>query len=157
MRGVALVVFLGLIACATGDAATSAKASSELREWRTADGKPNFSAPAPRLPDGKPALSGTWEPSDNRYVGNIAAGMDRWSAVVEATCHRVRPILLTAAAAILAMIPIASEGFWGPMAFAIMGGLVVATVLTLLALPAMYAAWFRVKRHDPGEGAPAHG
>ncbi|MDR3437474.1 efflux RND transporter permease subunit [Telmatospirillum sp.] len=75
---------------------------------------------------------------------NIAAGMDRWDAVVEATCHRLRPILLTASAAILAMIPISSESFWGPMAFAIMGGLVVATLLTLLFLPAAYVAWFRI-------------
>ncbi|WP_404423278.1 efflux RND transporter permease subunit [Thalassospira australica] len=75
---------------------------------------------------------------------DIAAGHDRWSAIVEATCHRFRPILLTAAAAILAMIPIASDSFWRPMAMAIMGGLLVATLLTLLFLPAAYAAWFRV-------------
>ena len=61
-------------------------------------------------------------------------------------------IVLTAAAAVLAMIPLSRSVFWGPMAVAIMGGLVVATVLTLLALPAMYAAWFRVKR--PGAEAP---
>jgi len=75
---------------------------------------------------------------------NIAEGLDRWEAVVEATCHRLRPILLTAAAAILGMIPIASESFWGPMAYAIIGGLMVATVLTLLFLPAAYVAWFRI-------------
>ena len=75
---------------------------------------------------------------------NVADGMERWEAVIEATCHRLRPILLTAAAAILGMIPIASESFWGPMAFAIIGGLMVATVLTLLFLPAAYVAWFRV-------------
>jgi multidrug efflux pump subunit AcrB len=80
---------------------------------------------------------------------DIAAGHDRWTAVVEATCHRVRPIMLTAAAAILAMIPIASDSFWRPMALAIMGGLVVATLLTLLFLPAAYAAWFRI--HEPAK------
>ncbi len=76
---------------------------------------------------------------------NIAAGIDRWEALVEATCHRLRPIMLTAAAAILGMIPIASDSFWRPMAMAIMGGLAVATVLTLLFLPAAYAAWFRIR------------
>jgi multidrug efflux pump subunit AcrB len=81
---------------------------------------------------------------------DIAAGHDGWSAVVEATCHRVRPIMLTAAAAILAMIPIAGDSFWRPMAMAIMGGLVVATLLTLLFLPAAYAAWFRIR--EPEEG-----
>ena len=75
---------------------------------------------------------------------NLREGMDRRAALVDATCHRMRPILLTAAAAILAMIPIAFESFWGPMAVAIMGGLVVATVLTLLFLPALYAVWFRI-------------
>ncbi len=61
-------------------------------------------------------------------------------------CAACRPIILTAAAAVLAMIPLSRSVFWGPMAVAIMGGLIVATALTLLALPAMYAAWFRVKR-----------
>jgi hypothetical protein len=64
--------------------------------------------------------------------------------------HRFRPILLTAAAAILGMVPIAPTIFWGPMAYAIMGGLAVATVLTLIFLPALYVAWFRIKRPDPG-------
>ncbi|MCX7272416.1 MAG: efflux RND transporter permease subunit [Burkholderiales bacterium] len=67
-------------------------------------------------------------------------------AVVEAAVRRFRPIVLTAAAAVLAMIPLTRSVFWGPMAVAIMGGLVVATALTLLSLPAMYAAWFRVPR-----------
>jgi multidrug efflux pump subunit AcrB len=71
-------------------------------------------------------------------------GMDRHAAIVEATMHRLRPILLTAAAAILGLLPIASEVFWGPMAFAMMGGLLVATILTLVFLPALYAAWYRV-------------
>ncbi len=75
-----------------------------------------------------------------------ARGLPAWDAIVESAVRRLRPIVLTAAAAVLAMIPLSRSGFWGPMAVAIMGGLVVATVLTLLALPAMYAAWFRVKR-----------
>ena len=75
-----------------------------------------------------------------------AAGMPAWQAIVESAVRRLRPIVLTAAAAVLAMIPLSRSVFWGPMAVAIMGGLVVATALTLLALPAMYAAWFRVPR-----------
>jgi multidrug efflux pump len=74
-----------------------------------------------------------------------ARGVPAWDAIVEAAVRRFRPIILTAAAAVLAMIPLSRSVFWGPMAVAIMGGLVVATVLTLLSLPAMYAAWFRVK------------
>ena len=77
---------------------------------------------------------------------DIAAGHDRWTAVVDATVRRFRPIVLTALAAILAMIPLTRSAFFGPMAVAIMGGLTIATVLTLLFLPALYAAWFRVKR-----------
>jgi multidrug efflux pump len=77
------------------------------------------------------------------------AGVPTWDAIVESAVRRLRPIVLTAAAAVLAMIPLSRSVFWGPMAVAIMGGLVVATVLTLLALPAMYAAWFRVKRNEP--------
>ena len=73
-----------------------------------------------------------------------AHGRHPWDAVVEATMHRFRPILLTAAAAILGMIPIAPTVFWGPMAYAIMGGLAVATLLTLVFLPALYVAWFRI-------------
>ncbi len=83
-----------------------------------------------------------------------AAGVPTWNAIVEAAVRRLRPIVLTAAAAVLAMIPLSRSVFWGPMAVAIMGGLIVATVLTLLALPAMYAAWFRVRRPDP---EPAQG
>jgi len=75
----------------------------------------------------------------------IAAGRPAWDAVVEATMNRTRPILLTAAAAILGMIPIAPTVFWGPMAYAIMGGLAVATALTLVFLPTLYVLWFRVK------------
>jgi len=73
-----------------------------------------------------------------------ARGVPAWEAIVESAVRRLRPIVLTAAAAVLAMIPLSRSVFWGPMAVAIMGGLIVATVLTLLALPAMYAAWFRV-------------
>ncbi len=78
-----------------------------------------------------------------------ANGVPAWDAIVESAVRRLRPIVLTAAAAVLAMIPLSRSVFWGPMAVAIMGGLIVATVLTLLALPAMYAAWFRVKRETP--------
>ena len=73
-----------------------------------------------------------------------AAGMPAWEAIVESAVRRLRPIVLTAAAAVLAMIPLSRSVFWGPMAVAIMGGLIVATALTLLALPAMYAAWFKI-------------
>jgi multidrug efflux pump subunit AcrB len=75
-------------------------------------------------------------------------GRPPWDAVVEATEHRMRPILLTAAAASLALIPIAREVFWGPMAYAMMGGIIVGTLLTLLFLPALYVAWFRIKAPD---------
>ncbi|CDM62326.1 MULTISPECIES: efflux RND transporter permease subunit [Rhizobium] len=75
-----------------------------------------------------------------------AEGMSAWNAVVEATEHRMRPIMLTAAAATLALIPISHEIFWGPMAYAMMGGIVVGTALTLLFLPALYVAWFRIPR-----------
>jgi multidrug efflux pump len=81
-----------------------------------------------------------------------ARGVPAWDAIVESAVRRLRPIVLTAAAAVLAMIPLSRSVFWGPMAVAIMGGLIVATVLTLLALPAMYAAWFRVKRPDGPSG-----
>ena len=74
-----------------------------------------------------------------------ANGVPAWDAVIESAVRRMRPIVLTAAAAVLAMIPLSRSVFWGPMAVAIMGGLIVATALTLLALPAMYAAWFKVK------------
>ncbi len=77
-----------------------------------------------------------------------ARGVPAWDAIVESAVRRLRPIVLTAAAAVLAMIPLSRSVFWGPMAVAIMGGLIVATVLTLLALPAMYAAWFRVSRPE---------
>ena len=77
---------------------------------------------------------------------DIASGIAPWEAIIGSAVRRFRPIMLTALAAILAMIPLARSVFWGPMAVAIMGGLLVATALTLLVLPAMYAAWFKVKR-----------
>jgi len=82
---------------------------------------------------------------------DIQAGVAAWDAIVESAVRRLRPIVLTAAAAVLAMIPLSRSVFWGPMAVCIMGGLIVATVLTLLALPAMYAAAFKVRR-EPSTG-----
>ena len=79
---------------------------------------------------------------------DIEAGLAPLDAITEATVRRLRPILLTAAAAILAMIPLSRSEFWGPMAVAIMGGLLVATVLTLIFLPALYAVWFRIKEEN---------
>jgi multidrug efflux pump subunit AcrB len=77
---------------------------------------------------------------------DLEAGADPWEAVIGATVRRARPVVLTSAAAILAMIPLTHSVFWGPMAIAIMGGLAVATVLTLVTLPALYVILFRVKR-----------
>jgi multidrug efflux pump len=77
---------------------------------------------------------------------DIKAGLAPWQAIIEATVRRFRPIVLTALAAVLAMIPLSRSVFFGPMAVAIMGGLIVATALTLLFLPALYAAWFRVRK-----------
>jgi multidrug efflux pump subunit AcrB len=82
-------------------------------------------------------------------------GKDSWNAVIEAALSRFRPIMLTAISTVLGLIPIAPTIFWGPMAFAIMGGLLVATVLTLIFLPALYVAWFRVKEPRAHEGALA--
>jgi multidrug efflux pump len=80
---------------------------------------------------------------------DIAAGHGRHRAVIDATVRRARPVVLTALAAILGMIPLARSLFWGPMAITIMGGLFVATVLTLLVVPALYALWFRVREDEP--------
>ena len=77
------------------------------------------------------------------------AGYTPWDAVVQATEHRRRPILLTAAAASLGMIPIAREVFWGPMAYAMIGGIIIATLLTLLFLPALYVAWYKIREPKP--------
>lgn len=80
------------------------------------------------------------------------SGRHAWDAVREAAEHRMRPIMLTAAAASLALIPIAREIFWGPMAYAMMGGIIVGTVLTLLFLPALYIVWFRIRKPDDVTG-----
>ncbi|MBA1320305.1 efflux RND transporter permease subunit [Pseudomonas plecoglossicida] len=77
-----------------------------------------------------------------------AQGLSPWAAVLEATNHRRRPILLTAAAASLGMIPIAREVFWGPMAYAMIGGIISATLLTLLFLPALYVAWYKIREPE---------
>lgn len=82
---------------------------------------------------------------------DVAAGLSRHEAVIESTVRRFRPIVVTAAAAILALIPLLTDPFWGPMAYAMMGGLLVATVLTVLFVPALYAACFRVR---PSPAAP---
>ncbi|WP_439535691.1 efflux RND transporter permease subunit [Methyloversatilis sp.] len=81
---------------------------------------------------------------------NSAAGLDRYDAVVEATVQRARPVLLTAVAAVLAFIPLTTSTFWGALAYTLIGGTAVGTVLTLLFLPALFALWFRI-------GAPAAG
>jgi multidrug efflux pump len=86
---------------------------------------------------------------------DIAAGHGRYRAIVDATLRRARPVALTALAAILGMIPLAGSIFWGPMAITIMGGLFVATVLTLIVVPALYALWFRVRADEDATSAPA--
>ncbi len=83
-------------------------------------------------------------------------GYAPWDAVVEATEHRRRPILLTAAAASMGMIPIAREVFWGPMAYAMIGGIVVATLLTLLFLPALYVAWYKIREPKKDASSSTH-
>jgi multidrug efflux pump subunit AcrB len=80
---------------------------------------------------------------------DIADGHSRYRAIIDATVRRARPVVLTALAAILGMIPLAQSIFWGPMAITIMGGLLVATMLTLLVVPALYALWFRVRQDEP--------
>ena len=82
---------------------------------------------------------------------DINAGHNQWDAILDATVRRARPIILTALAAVLAMIPLSRSIFFGPMAVAIMGGLIIATLLTLFFLPALYATWFKVKKsvHNP--------
>src|SRR5262249_27604232 len=89
-------------------------------------------------------------------IGQIDAereqGKDVWHAVIDASSARFRPIMLTAVSTVLGMIPIAPTVFWGPMAFAIMGGLLVGTVLTLIFLPTLYATWFGWREARPGTG-----
>jgi multidrug efflux pump len=75
-------------------------------------------------------------------------GLDTWTAIVESTVRRFRPIMLTASAAVLAMVPLARSDFFGPQAITLLGGLVVATCLTIVFVPALYAAWFGVRRAD---------
>jgi multidrug efflux pump subunit AcrB len=85
-----------------------------------------------------------------------AAGRGGWDAVVEASLVRFRPIILTAQAMILGMAPIAPTVFWGPMAYAIMGGLAVATLLTLIFLPSLYITWFKIREQpEPDDGMQA--
>ena len=91
---------------------------------------------------------------------DIAAGHARHRAIIDATVRRARPVVLTALAAILGMVPLAGSLFWGPMAITIMGGLFVATILTLLVVPALYALWFRVRENEPQTVTatrPSHG
>jgi multidrug efflux pump subunit AcrB len=110
------------------------------------------------------ALSGMIMRNSVILIDQIQAEMDDgaapWNAVVEAAVHRTRPVVLTAAATVLAMIPLTRSVFWGPMAIAIMGGLTVATFLTIFFLPPLYAAWFGVERavESPSAAAtvPAH-
>jgi multidrug efflux pump len=86
---------------------------------------------------------------------DIAAGHARYRAVIDATVRRARPVALTALAAILGMIPLAGSAFWGPMAITIMGGLMAATVLTLIVVPALYAMWFKVRLDEPASASIA--
>jgi len=88
---------------------------------------------------------------------DIASGIDPVEAVVGSAVRRFRPIMLTAAAAILALIPIARSVFWGPLAYSMMGGILVATVLTILVLPAAYALFFRLARRRPAPRATPAG
>ena len=84
-----------------------------------------------------------------------AEGRPAWNAVVEATGYRFRPIVLTALSASLGLIPIASEVLWRPMAFAMMGGIIVGTALTLIFLPALYVTWFRIHEERTDATTPA--
>jgi multidrug efflux pump subunit AcrB len=86
----------------------------------------------------------------DQIQSEMEKGLDPWNAVLDAAVHRTRPVALTAAATVLAMIPLARSIFWGPMAIAIMGGLTVATLLTIFFVPALYAAWFKVHRAAAG-------
>src|SRR6476469_8360156 len=91
----------------------------------------------------------------DQIESDVGQGLTRGEAIVEATVRRARPVILTALAAILAMIPLTRSAFWGPMAITIMGGLFVATFLTLLYLPGLYALWFRKSLDETGATAPA--
>jgi multidrug efflux pump subunit AcrB len=87
----------------------------------------------------------------DQIQAEIAEGLDPWNAVVEAAVHRTRPVVLTATATVLAMIPLTRSVFWGPMAIAIMGGLTVATLITIFFVPALYATVFKVQRTAPNQ------
>jgi multidrug efflux pump len=91
----------------------------------------------------------------DQIESDVAHGLTRREAIVEATVRRARPVILTALAAILAMIPLSRSAFWGPMAITIMGGLFVATFLTLLFLPGLYALWFRKSLDQSGPAEEA--
>jgi multidrug efflux pump subunit AcrB len=86
----------------------------------------------------------------DQIESDVDHGLTRREAIVEATVRRARPVILTAMAAILAMIPLSRSAFWGPMAITIMGGLFVATFLTLLFLPSLYALWYRKRLAEQG-------
>jgi multidrug efflux pump subunit AcrB len=88
----------------------------------------------------------------DQIESDVYHGLSRREAIVEATVRRARPVVLTAMAAILAMIPLSRSAFWGPMAITIMGGLFVATFLTLLFLPSLYALWYRKRLAERGGG-----
>ncbi|HEX3162080.1 MAG TPA: efflux RND transporter permease subunit, partial [Pseudolabrys sp.] len=95
----------------------------------------------------------------DQIESDVEQGLTRREAIVEATVRRARPVILTAMAAILAMIPLSRSAFWGPMAVTIMGGLFVATFLTLLFLPSLYALWYRKRLGEQGSefaGSDAH-
>ena len=87
----------------------------------------------------------------------ISQGRDAWNAVLDAAIYRTRPVMLTALATVLAMVPLTRSVFWGPMAIAIMGGLTVATLLTIFFVPALYAAWSKVRRAPAGGSDPVPG
>ena len=85
---------------------------------------------------------------DHTYAPNQADGLDPYHAIIEATVQRSRPVILTALAAVLAFIPLTHSVFWGSMAYVLIGGTAVGTVLTLAFLPALYAIWFRVQKPE---------
>jgi len=89
----------------------------------------------------------------DQIESDVKQGLTRREAIVEATVRRARPVVLTALAAILAMVPLSRSAFWGPMAITIMGGLFVATFLTLLFLPSLYALWYRKRLGERGDEA----
>jgi multidrug efflux pump subunit AcrB len=81
---------------------------------------------------------------------NMEEGLDPWSAVIEAAVRRARPVVLTALAAALAFIPLTQDSFWGPLAYVLIGGVLIGTFITLLFVPALYALWFRLGNQSLG-------